>query len=111
LAARRNRAELSARGKDRAKEQIMGLGGSIALIALGLILAFAVNVTLAGLDIHLIGLILAGVGILWLVIYFVLWAPRRRAVTASRTVQRDGYVEPPAGQYVEEQRRVYDDPL
>lgn len=89
----------------------MGLGGSIALIALGLILAFAVNVTLAGLDIHLIGLILAGVGILWLVIYFVLWAPRRRAVTASRTVQRDGSVEPPAGQYVEEHRRVYDDPL
>ncbi len=89
----------------------MGLGGAIALIAIGLILAFAVNVTLAGLDIHLIGLILAAVGVLWLVIYFVLWAPRRRAVTASRSVRRDGYAEPPAGEYVEEQRRVYDDPL
>jgi hypothetical protein len=89
----------------------MGLGGSIALIALGLILAFAVNVTIAGLDVHLIGLILAGVGILWLVVYFVVWAPRRRGVTASRTVRRDGYVEPPPGQYVEEQRRTYDDPL
>jgi hypothetical protein len=88
----------------------MGLGGAIALIAIGLILAFAVNVTIAGLDVHLIGLILAGVGILWLVIYFVLWAPRRRAMTASRTVRRDAYAEPPAGEYVEEQRRVYDDP-
>jgi hypothetical protein len=89
----------------------MGLGGAIALIAIGLILAFAVNVTIAGLDVHLIGLILAGVGVLWLVIYFVLWAPRRRAVTASHSVRRDGYAEPPAGEYVEEQRRVYDDPL
>jgi Domain of unknown function (DUF6458) len=89
----------------------MGLGGSIALIALGLILAFAVNVAIAGIDVHLIGLILAGVGILWLVIYFVLWAPRRHAVTASRTVRRDRYAEPRAGQYVEEQRRVDDDPL
>ena len=89
----------------------MGLGGAIALIAIGLILAFAVNVTVAGLDVHLIGLILAGVGILWLVVYFLVWAPRRRAVTASRTVRRDGYVDPAAGQYVEEQRRVYDDPL
>jgi hypothetical protein len=89
----------------------MGLGGAIALIAIGLILAFAVNVTVAGLDVHLIGLILAGVGVLWLVIYFVLWAPRRRAVTASRSVRRNGYAEPPPDQYVEEQRRVYDDPL
>lgn len=89
----------------------MGLGGAIALIAIGLILAFAVNVSIAGLDVHLIGLILAGVGVLWLVIYFVVWAPRRRAVAASRTVRRDDYVEPRGGGYVEEQRRVYDDPL
>jgi hypothetical protein len=89
----------------------MGLGGAIALIALGLILALAVNVTISGLDIHLIGYILAGVGILWLVIYFTIWAPRRRAVTASRTVRRDGYVEPRPGEYVEEQRRISDDGL
>jgi hypothetical protein len=42
----------------------MGLGGSIALIAIGLILAFAVDVNIAGLDERLIGLILAGAGIL-----------------------------------------------
>jgi hypothetical protein len=95
----------------------MGLGGSIALIALGLILAFAVNIRIAGLDVQLIGLILAGVGILGLVLWFVVWAPRRRAVTT--TVRRDGYADPrvvdprvvpPAGGYVEE-RRTYDDPL
>jgi Domain of unknown function (DUF6458) len=84
----------------------MGLGGSIALIAIGLILALAVNVNIAGLDVHLIGWILAAVGVLGLVIYFAIWAPRRRAAT---TVQRQGYVDPRGG-YVEE-RRTYDDPL
>ena len=84
----------------------MGLGGSIALIAIGLILAFAVNITIAGLDVHLIGFILAGVGILGLVLWFLVWAPRRRAL--STTVRRDGYadprVAPPAGGYVEERQ-------
>ena len=87
----------------------MGLGGSIALIAIGLILAFAVDFNLAGVDVHLIGLILTGVGILGLVLWFLVWAPRRRAVTTS--VRRDGYVDPrvaPPGGYVEE-RRTYDD--
>ena len=88
----------------------MGLGGSIALIAVGLILAFAVDISIAGLDLYLIGLILTGVGILGLVLWFLVWAPRRRrAVTTS--VRRDGYVDPrvaPPGGYVEE-RRTYDD--
>lgn len=87
----------------------MGLGGSIALIAIGLILAFAVDFNIAGLDEQLIGLILAGVGILGLVLYLVVWAPRRRSAMASRTVRRDG-AYPAPGEYVEE-RRVYDDPL
>jgi hypothetical protein len=89
----------------------MGLGGSIALIAIGLILAFAVDIQIAGVDIQLIGLILAAVGVLGLVLWFLVWAPRRRAATT--TVRRDGYVDPrvaPPGGYVEE-RRTYDDPL
>jgi len=85
----------------------MGLGGAVALIAIGLILAFAVNVSIAGVDVHLIGLILAGVGVLWLLIFFLVLAPRRRAVEA-RTVRRNTAVDPAAGDYVEE-RRIYDD--
>ena len=84
----------------------MGLGGAIALIAIGLILAFAVNLTVAGLDVHLIGLILAGVGVVWLLLFLVVWAPRRRAVE-SRSVRRGAAVDPAAGDYVEE-RRYYD---
>jgi hypothetical protein len=85
----------------------MGLGGGIALIAIGLILAFAVNVSVAGIDVHLIGLILAGVGLLWLLLFFLVFAPRRRAVEA-RTVRRNTAVDPATGNYVEE-RRTYDD--
>ncbi len=85
----------------------MGLGGAVALIAIGLILGFAVNVSIAGIDVHLIGLILAGVGVLWLLLFFLVLAPRRRAVEA-RTVRRDPAVAPVAAEYVEE-RRVYDD--
>lgn len=87
----------------------MGLGGAIALIAIGLILGFAVNVSIAGIDVHLIGFILAGVGVLWLLIFFLVLAPRRRAVEA-RTVRRGGVVDPAASDYVEE-RRIYDDRL
>src|SRR3954449_4988021 len=68
------------RGGHRAKETDMGLGGGIALIAIGLILAFAVNLSIAGLDVHLIGLILAGVGLVWLLLSLLVWGPRRRAV-------------------------------
>ena len=88
----------------------MGLGGSIALIVIGLILAFAVDVNIAGLDERLIGLILAGAGVLGLVLYLVVWAPRRRSAMSSRTVRRDGLPPPAQGGYVEE-RRVYDDPV
>jgi uncharacterized membrane protein YedE/YeeE len=87
----------------------MGLGGSIALIAIGLILGFAVTFQVAGIDVHLIGYILTAVGILGIVLWFMVWAPRRRAVTT--TVRRDGYVDPrvaPAAGYVEE-RQVRDD--
>jgi Domain of unknown function (DUF6458) len=86
----------------------MGLGGAIALIAIGLILGFAVNVSIAGIDVHLIGLILAGVGALWLLLYFLVLAPRRRAAVEARTVRRGTVVDPATGEYVEE-RRIYDD--
>jgi Domain of unknown function (DUF6458) len=95
-------------GDGPSEGEIMGLGGAVALIAIGLILAFAVNVSIAGVDVHLIGLILAGVGVLWLVLFFLVWAPRRRAAVEARTVRRNSAVDPATGDYVEE-RRIYDD--
>lgn len=56
----------------------MTLGFSIFLLAVGAILAFAVNATVAGIDIHVVGWILMGAGLLGLIVSLVVFAPRRR---------------------------------
>jgi hypothetical protein len=56
----------------------MGIGFSIFLLALGAILAFAVNATVAGLDIHIVGWILMAAGVIGLILTMVVLAPRRR---------------------------------
>ena len=70
----------------------MGIGVSVFLIAVGAVLAFAVNDEVSGIDISVIGWILMGAGALGLVVTLLIWGPRRRA----------------AGETVVE-RRVYDD--
>ena len=64
----------------------MGIGFSIFLIAVGAILVFAVNATVAGLDISIVGWILMGAGVVGLIVSLVIFAPRRRrTVTDTRT--------------------------
>ena len=70
----------------------MGIGVSIFLIALGAILAFAVNVSVSGLDIAVVGWILMVVGAIGLIMTAFIWGPRNRS--------RSDVVE---------ERRVYDD--
>lgn len=57
-------------------------GPPIALIAIGLILWLAVNATLAGISIQTIGVILAIVGVIWLLIELVQSRGPRRTVVA-----------------------------
>ncbi len=73
----------------------MGIGVSVFLIALGLILAIATSFDLAGLDIQVVGWILVAAGVLGLIMTTVIWGPRRRAAATAATV---------------EERRVYDRP-
>ncbi|MDQ1620367.1 MAG: hypothetical protein QOE19_2936 [Actinomycetota bacterium] len=72
----------------------MGIGVSIFLIAVGAILAFAVNADISGLDIAVVGYILMIVGVIGLIMTAFIWGPRRTAA--------------PRGEVVEE-RRTYDD--
>ena len=51
----------------------MGFGTSIFLIAVGAILAFAVNATVQGLDLVTVGWILMGVGALGILISLAFW--------------------------------------
>jgi hypothetical protein len=67
------------------------IGGSIGLIIVGAILAFAVTYDLAGLDINLIGFILMVGGLIGLIAGLVL-AQRSRAATRTRVIdERDVY--------------------
>lgn len=68
----------------------MGIGASLFLVAVGAILAFAVDAEISGLEIETIGIILLVVGIVGLLLSMLFWssfAPFRR--TEERTVVRD----------------------
>ena len=71
----------------------MGIGGSIFLLALGAILAFAVNANISGIDINVIGWILMAAGLIGLVLTLWFWNSRRRTVVTRQSQQ------PVAGPY------------
>ncbi|HKT02092.1 MAG TPA: DUF6458 family protein [Rugosimonospora sp.] len=56
----------------------MGIGGAIFLVAIGAILAFAVHANIPWLDLYVVGwvLMLSGVAVLWVTLWF--WNARRR---------------------------------
>jgi Domain of unknown function (DUF6458) len=86
----------------------MGIGGSIFLLALGAILAFAVNAHISGLDIHVVGYVLMLAGLIGLVLTLWFWNSRRRTTVVSQTQQP---VQRPDGTYVNEYRESRrDDP-
>jgi hypothetical protein len=86
----------------------MGIGGSIFLLALGAILAFAVNAHVSGIDINVVGYVLMLAGLVGLIITIWYWNSRRRGstvVSQSRPVVRGD------GTYVNEYRETRrDDP-
>ena len=51
----------------------MGIGTSIFLIAVGAILAFAVDVQVSGVDVHTVGLILLVVGVIGAILSAMFW--------------------------------------
>ena len=72
----------------------MSVGVSLFLLAVGAILRYAVTASLAGIDVHTVGLILMIVGIIGLLLsllWLTIWADRSR--TRDATVVRDR--EPP----------------
>ena len=69
----------------------MRIGSSIALIAVGLILALAVHVDVEGLDVQQIGWILAIIGVIGLVISLVLMRRTPPVVTREAGVRAEPY--------------------
>lgn len=70
----------------------MGIGASIFLIAVGAILAFAVDYQLWWLDINVAGWVLMVAGALGLLLTLLLWSRRRNSgsVVESRSDYREG---------------------
>jgi len=74
----------------------MGIGVSIFLIAVGAILAFAVDVTTSGVDINMVGVILMIVGGIGLLLSLLFWSSWGGFGGYRRdTVTRDPYDRPP----------------
>jgi hypothetical protein len=79
----------------------MGIGGSIFLLALGAILAFAVNASISGIDINIVGWVLMAAGLVGLILTLWYWNSRRRTVVSqTRPVVRGD------GSYVSEYRET-----
>jgi hypothetical protein len=70
----------------------VGIGTSIFLIAVGAILAFAVNVHTSGIDLQTVGVILMLVGVIGVILSAIFWNSwggfRRGAVYADGPVVR-----------------------
>jgi hypothetical protein len=75
----------------------MGIGVGLILSAVGAVLAFAVNATVSGVNIHTVGwilLIVGIVGILLSLVFWSSWAGPGRFTNRRTTVVDEG---PPAG--------------
>jgi hypothetical protein len=74
----------------------MGIGVSIFLIAVGAILAFAVDVATNGIDLNMVGIILIVVGVVGLLLSLIFWSTWGGFGGYRRdTYVRDPYDRPP----------------
>lgn len=72
----------------------MTIGGSIALIAIGAILRFAVTWNSKYIDLNAIGVILIVAGVACLAVSIWLLVSRRRARASAQVYEQRRYVEP-----------------
>jgi hypothetical protein len=82
----------------------MSLGTGIVLFVIGAILAFALNVQVDWIDLHLVGYILMIAGAVGIIIGIVLLTRRRSSVATTRTA-----VDPATGERVTRRSRESDD--
>jgi len=82
----------------------MTVGGGIALIVIGAILAFAFNLDNSWIDLHLIGYILMGAGVIVFLIGLIVLFRRRQSVATTHTA-----VDPTSGERVSRHVSEIDD--
>jgi hypothetical protein len=67
----------------------MGIGSSIALLAIGAILAFAVDFRIGGVNFTVVGYILMACGLLGLLFTILIYGRRDRTVVRERPRDRE----------------------
>jgi hypothetical protein len=67
----------------------MGIGVSVFLLALGAILAFAVNAEVSGISIDAVGIILMVAGAIGLLLTMLVFGRRDSAVAEERVITRE----------------------
>jgi hypothetical protein len=72
----------------------MGIGVGILLIVTGAILTFAVDATVAGLDLKVVGWILMLAGVAGLILFFYFWHRRRAPRAVVTESSNDGTGQP-----------------
>jgi Na+/proline symporter len=81
------------------RRPVVGIGTSIFLIAVGAILTFALETSVAGIDLDVVGWILMAAGVLGLIMTTLIWGRRRTPVTEEpveyRRVEERRDVRPP----------------
>lgn len=82
----------------------MSLGAGIFLLALGAILAFAVDIELPGIDIAVIGYILMAAGAVGVILGLVLMTRKRQATSTTRSA-----VDPASGEQVTRRESTRDE--
>ena len=85
----------------------MGIGASVFLIAVGAILAFAVNIAVSGVDLTAVGYILMVAGAIGLIVALAMMNGWGFGGPRGTTVVEDGYAEPSVRRVV--RRRSYVD--
>lgn len=77
----------------------MAIGSGIFLIALGAVLAFALNESVDAIDLVLVGWILMGAGVLAIIISLIVSAQSRKRTTVTEShASPEVAQQPPAGQ-------------
>jgi hypothetical protein len=84
----------------------MSLGSGIVLFIIGAILAFAINVQVAWIDLHLVGYILMAAGVVGIILGIVLITRRRQTIATTRSA-----VDPASGEKVSRHTVDRNDPL
>ncbi|NQX10274.1 hypothetical protein HQQ80_01395 [Microbacteriaceae bacterium VKM Ac-2855] len=84
----------------------MSIGSGIALFVVGAVLAFAVNIETSIVDLHLIGYILMGAGLVVFILGLAFTMRRRQSTSTTRSA-----VDPASGEQVTRRTTDTDGPV